>query len=315
MANCDDLFEGFYERIILTESKRKDLQSAREALRDRIRTYFKEELDENVPFFNGQGSFYMRTIVKPRPGEKYDIDDGVYLQNLPLQKSEWPTTQTAHDWIYDAVKGHTDGKPIDKGPCIRVVYAGDYHVDLAIYGINDRKAYLAEKEEKKWIESDPQAFSEWFKNKIANNSEQLRKTICYLKAWADNQSGKMLKGIAFTISASNNFEKSLSDDECLVKTAAKISIALKRERQITKPVVPYENLLSQWTSEDLNSFIKRLDLFVLNGGRALVEKDKTRAAKIWIEEFGNRFPAYQDDEKTDKPDVNIVIPRVTNPWS
>lgn len=315
MANCDDLFKGFYERIILTESKRKDLQSAREALRGRIRTYFKEELDATVPFFNGQGSFYLRTIVNPLLGKKYDIDDGIYLQNLPLQKLEWPATQTAHDWIYDAVKGHTEEKPIDKGPCIRVVYTGDYHVDLAIYGISDNKAYLAEKNEKKWIESDPKAFSDWFKNKITNNGEQLQRIICCLKAWSDNQSDKMLKGIAFTISASNNFEKSLSDDECLVKTAAKMSIALKRERQITKPVVPYENLLAKWTSEDLNNFITRLDLFALNGSRALVEKDKNKAAKIWIEEFGDRFPAYQDDEKTDKPDINIVRSRVTNPWS
>jgi hypothetical protein len=299
MANCDSLFKRFYSKIILTESKQEDLRSVREALRGRIRAYFKNDLNEAMPFFHGQGSFYMKTIINPLPDKKYDIDDGVYLQNLPSRKLDWPTAQTAHNWIYDAVKGHTEEDPIDKGPCIRVIYATDYHVDLAIYGISDQKAYLAEKNEGKWIESDPKAFADWFNNKIANHGEQLRRVICYLKAWADNQSSKMLKGVAFTISATNNFEGSQFDDECLVKTAAKMSIALKKERQIKKPVVPYENLLAKWTKEELDGFISRFDLFILNGVKALAEKDKSKAIKIWIGEFGDRFPELESDKLTE----------------
>lgn len=290
MANCDSLFKKFYSKIILTESKQEDLRSAREVLRSRIRTYFKNKLEEAAPFFHGQGSFYMKTIINPLPGKKYDIDDGVYLQNIPSRKLDWPVAQTVHNWIYEAVKGHTEEDPIDKGPCIRVIYAADYHVDLAIYGISDKKAYLAERNEGKWIESDPKAFAEWFNKKIADNGERLRRTICYLKAWADNQSSKMLKGIAFTISAANNFEDSPSDDVCLVRTAAKMLDALKKERQISKPVTPYENLLVKWKKEEINGFIDKLNIFILNGLKAIEEKDKSRAAKIWVKEFGNRFP-------------------------
>jgi len=296
MANCDSLFKKFYSKIILTESKQEDLRSAREALRSRIRVYFKNELNEAVPFFHGQGSFYMKTIINPLPGKKYDIDDGVYLQNLPSRKLDWPAAQAAHNRIYDAVKGHTEEDPIDKGPCIRVVYAADYHVDLAIYGMSDKKAYLAEKNEGKWIESDPKAFADWFNGKITSNGEQLRRIICYLKAWADNQSSKMLKGVVFTISAVNNFENSPFDDECLVKTATKMSSALKKERQIKKPVFPYENLLAKWTKEELDSFISKLDIFILHGVNALAEKDKSKATKIWIKQFGDRFPEVELDK-------------------
>lgn len=296
MANCDSLFRIFYSKITLNESKQEDLRSAREALRSRIRTYFKEELKEATPFFRGQGSFYMKTIINPRPGEKYDIDDGIYLQNLPLQKSNWPTARTAHNWIYNAVKGHTGNDPIDKGACIRVIYAEDYHVDLAIYGISGETAYLAEKNEEKWLESDPRAFIDWFQQGVDDKGDQLRRVVCYLKAWADNQPGKMLKGIAVTISAVNNFESSPFDDECLIKSVARISGSLKKERQINKPVVPYENLLAKWTKEELNGFIDKLDIFVLNGKKALEENNKSRAAKIWVNEFGDRFPELESDK-------------------
>lgn len=299
MANCDNLFKNFYNKIVLTESKREDLRSVREVLRSKIRSYFNDERKETTPFFYGQGSFYMKTIINPLPGNKYDIDDGIYLQNLSSLKSNWPTAQTAHNWIYNAVKGHTKEDPIDKGPCIRVVYAADYHVDLAIYGISDKKAYLAEKNEKAWIESDPKAFASWFNGRIVDEGEQLRRVICYLKAWADNQSSEMLKGLAFTISAADNFVNSPFDDECIVKTAANMSIALKRERQIKKPVVPYENLLARWTKEELDDFISKLDIFILNGSKALVEKDKSEAVEIWIKEFGNRFQGLESDKIED----------------
>lgn len=296
MTNCDSLFKKFYNKIILTESKQEDLRSAREALRSRIRMYFKDKFNEATPFFYSQGSFYMKTIINPLPGKKYDIDDGIYLKNLDLVRIKWPTPQTVHNWIYEAVEGHTEKKPIDKGPCIRVVYAADYHVDLAIYGMDDKEVYLAEKNEGKWIESNPKAFADWFNARIADNSEQLRRIICYFKAWADNQSSKMLKGIAFTISAANNFENKSSDDECLIKTAANISNTLKKERQIKKPVAPYENLLTKWTREELDGFIDKLDAFILNGVRALEEKDKDKAAKIWVREFGDRFPEFESEK-------------------
>lgn len=56
----------------------------------------------------------MGTIVNPLDGE-YDIDDGVYLQNLDKEnKDSWPTPETVHSWIYKAVEGHTKEDPIDK---------------------------------------------------------------------------------------------------------------------------------------------------------------------------------------------------------
>ena len=41
MANCHDLFQKFYDEVKLTPSKEDSLKTAREAIREKIRNYFK----------------------------------------------------------------------------------------------------------------------------------------------------------------------------------------------------------------------------------------------------------------------------------
>ena len=130
MADMQSEFKTFHDLIALTSGKKVLLRTARNALRDKIRKHFRDVLKLNVPKFHGQGSYAMGTMVNPLNGE-FDIDDGVYLQHLdPSDKSDWPTPETVHSWLVQATQGHTSQKPIDKSTCVRVRYAGQYHVDL-----------------------------------------------------------------------------------------------------------------------------------------------------------------------------------------
>jgi len=289
MSDCHKLFEDYYKKISLTDAKKQNLRKARKQLRDKIRKYFEEKKGEKPPLFRGQGSFYMETIVNPLPGGEYDIDDGVYLQNLKENKSDWPSPETVHEWILQAIKGHTDKEPKDKRTCIRVLYSADYHVDLPIYGIENGVAYLAVKQEG-WSESDPKSFIDWFEGRLEVHGEQLRRIICYLKTWADFKKGSMLSGVAFTVSASNNFTASVRDDKALVATARQMKSQLQRERSINKPVVPYENLVGDWTDQEIDDFIHKLDFLIQKGEEAIRSDDEEEASECWREVFGDRFP-------------------------
>ena len=160
MADCHDLFEKFLEEITLHDSKKLNLIAARDALREKIKTYFRDKKKFSVPKFHGQGSYMMRTVVNPLDGE-YDIDDGVYLQHLGEDKSRWPSPSEAHKWIYEAVDGHTNEKPFEKPTCIRVIYVSNYHVDLPIYSSYKGDYYLADKNSG-WRISDPKSITDWF---------------------------------------------------------------------------------------------------------------------------------------------------------
>ena len=188
MINTDDLFKKFDSCIQLSVSKESELRRGRNALRSKIKNWFQDN-DMLIPKFCWQGSFAIKTTIDLSNNQEYDLDDGVYLNEIYANYSP----STVHSWIRQAVDGHTH-KIVDKDTCVRVVYANQYHIDYPIYIIDEHgNAKLAHKS-KGWIVSDPKAFKDWFIDSVNRNGEQLRRIVRYLKAWKES-SQKPLKGI------------------------------------------------------------------------------------------------------------------------
>ena len=302
MADCHDLFIKFHSNIKLSDSNNDNLRKARDTIRDRIVSFFKEELEEKVPKFQSQGSFSMYTVVTPLDGE-FDLDDGVYLQNIDLDSSEYPSPEKVHRWIYKAVEGHTKAAPIDKSTCIRVTYAGEYHVDLPIYGNKDSDTYLAEKGEKGWHKSDPVTFTEWFTSNIKLSGEQLRKVTQYIKAWADYKGStrKLLNSFALTILGVNNFEKAERDDVAFSATIRNIVDASNISSFLINPVDTSEIISEKISQTAWTNFKQRLSELQEIASEALKNESKEEASKLWQKVFGDRFPDYIDPKKGEKP--------------
>lgn len=105
MANNHIQFTAFNDTI--TSSKRATLKSNRNALRNKIRTYFKNNWPEKIqPKFHGQGSYAMHTILNPLNDDKdlgaYDLDDGVYF--IGTSEDDRETINWYHNEVYEAVK-------------------------------------------------------------------------------------------------------------------------------------------------------------------------------------------------------------------
>jgi hypothetical protein len=306
MADCNDLFNEFYEKISLTDSQLNYLKQARDAIRNKIKNYFKEK--ENIPpKFWIQGSYMMKTIVNPLNGE-YDLDDGVYLQNIDTNKDNWPSAETVHNWIYEAVKGHTKEDPLDKRACIRVLYSGKYHVDLPVYGIYKEEIYLAEKGEKGWNISNPKNLLEWFDKQVNDKGEQIIKIIRYFKAWADYQgkskNKKLPSGLILTILAIENYEKRDRDDDTFGRTIRNINQYITNSFIIYNPVNGNEILSEHLKENQKEDFKLLISNLLYNTNRALGEVNKKEACKIWREEFGDRFTNcdnIEDKLKTSSP--------------
>ena len=293
MANCNDTFSVYHYAIKLTSIKKNTLKAARKAVRDKIRTFFKDTLEYEIPKFYGQGSYAMNTLVNPLNGE-YDIDDGVYLQNLDDDKDKWVAPETAHGWIVKATDGHTNEKPIDKNNCVRVRYAGNYHVDLPIYGIDAGTSYLAVKGSG-WEESNPKLLADWFRSKVRAHGEQLRNVIRYFKAWADYQSqastAKMPSGIILTILVTEAFNAAENrDDTSFLETAKAIKNRLLISSRIDRPVKPFEDLGEHLSDAQLQHLIDQLKALIEKGTEAANESDKKKACQCWRDALGDRFP-------------------------
>lgn len=303
MANCHDLFLEFYDKIVLPETKKETLRKAHDAIRDRIEKKFAVAGRTPVPLFRDQGSYAIHTIVNPINGE-YDIDDGVYLQNLnKTDNKDWPTPETVHQWVYDAVDGHTDQKPIDKRTCVRVVYTGQYHVDLPIYAPLKGDNLHAEKGKKNWNPSNPQAVTDWFQKAMKQYGDQLRRMVRYFKAWADYNSkdGKLPSGFIFTVLVVEKFVTSERDDVCFGQLARALHSRMISSPYVNNPADPSEDLYQRYDDKEKKSFLDFLRRLQDAASNALSTEGKKDACTWWYKEFGDRWANCDALDEEDKP--------------
>ncbi|PEA35572.1 hypothetical protein CON45_29265 [Priestia megaterium] len=302
MAQCNDLFLKLNDEIGLKSTKKSTLRTSRNTLRKKIQDHFEETLKVSKPKFWGQGSYMMNTTIVPIEGE-FDIDDGVYLIHLSgKEEKDWPATSTVHNWILNAVDGHTSTSPIDKNTCVRVIYKDDYHIDFPIYIKGNDAAHpkLAHKT-KGWIDSDPKALTNWFNSEVSDKGAQLKRLVRYFKKWKDYKKGsdKFPSGMIFTILAANHFLKGYEedDDSAFIATAKEIYDSLNSSFTLTRPVFPEEELFDGWSETAKANFLSKLSTLVTNGQKALEKESKKEAADIWRNLFGESFPEYSSPEE------------------
>lgn len=302
MLDLNKLFEDFHDEISLTKTYKDKITKGRDALRTRIGNKF-EEKGRKKPQHCTQGSYAMRTAIMPTGDDEFDLDNGVYLKGYSIEQDDWPSTQTVHTWVKDAVNGHTSNPPIDKNTCVRVVYEDKYHIDLPIYimGENsdgDSIAYLAHKS-KGWIESDPKAFTNWFQGFVNDNGQQIRHMVKYLKAWKDHKNID-IKGMAITILVCNNFSVTANrDDISLLDTVTNIIDSLEDSFHCYKPVTPTdEDLFADISETSKNSILNGLNNLKRKLDIAINEKSNEKeATDILRTVFGDRFPDGEDVNK------------------
>lgn len=293
MANLHHAFLELNESARLHASRKDSLRTSRDAIRDKIRRYFACRPLGLKPKFHGQGSFMMNTIIEPISRE-FDIDDGIYF----ISKDEpGYSTQTFHNWIVDALKGHTKEDPVDKNTCVRVIYKANYHVDLPVYYVQEgAKPKLAHKV-KGWIESDPREFMIWFSDQCDERG-QLRRIVRYLKVWSDFRKGELPSGMIMSILAAENYISNPRDDIALYLTLAKIMETLRRRFTCTRPTTPIgEDLLNTFSQTKREYFLSSLRSLVEAASFATSDSASHKdACKQWQSCFGaDRFP-FEDEE-------------------
>lgn len=302
MLNLNKLFLDFSEEITLTKTYKNKITTGRDALRKKTESKFAEN-SRNKPKHCTQGSYAMHTATMPLDDDEFDLDNGVYLQGYTAEQHTWPSTQTVHGWIKDAVDGHTSNTPVDKNTCVRVIYEDKYHIDLPIYIMGkdedeNEVAYLAHKT-KGWVKSDPKAFTGWFQGYVNENGQQVRRIVKYLKAWKDYKNID-LKGMAITILVCENLNLTEDrDDISLLDTITNIIDVIEDDFYCFKPVIPTDEDLFENVSETTkNSIINGMKNLKNKLDKAIYEKKNEKEATDLLKKmFGERFPDGEDADK------------------
>ncbi|MBK8877304.1 MAG: hypothetical protein IPN74_01760 [Haliscomenobacter sp.] len=282
MADCQSLFSKYNDDLNITATKRDRLKKAKEALRERIKDYFKEHHPEYVPQFFIQGSYKMKTMIRTKDNE-CDLDDGVYFLRKP-----GVTATVLQKWVYEAVEGHTTGGQQHRKKCIRVIYSGDYHIDIPVYYMFSEDGdhpFLAVKNEG-WQESDPKEFLEWFRDV---KTSQMVRISRYLKGWCDHKRNNMPSGLAIAVLTQKNLIENERDDIALRETLKAIKNSLKVSWMCVMPTTPKDDLFGKYDDTFKNNFFTALDDFIADADAAMDEGCQESQQKM-AEAFGDRFP-------------------------
>jgi hypothetical protein len=299
MANCNKLFLDFDKELDLTKSKKENLKTSRENIRSAIEDYFKEHHPEYVPYFWIQGSYKMKTVIRYKD-DTCDIDDGVYFFKEPDVSGK--TLQT---WVLNAVEDLTNTPSQHRSRCIRVIYKGDYHIDLPVYYKLDKDddsehPKLAVKDEE-FEESDPKKFIKWF-GEQRDEDDQLIRIIKYLKAWGDKIQNKMPSGLALTLLVCECIEYNNRDDVGLRNTLKAIKNRLNTSwvLKMPPPCPDDSNLFGSYDQDKKDHILDKLNKFIEDADEAIDnEANQLEASKLWKTHLGPYFPEGKD-ENVDK---------------
>lgn len=314
MADNQKQFKGFLANIELVGDDLADLRTSRDANRDRIKKHWKDILKRTVPSFEEQGSFEMGTVVRPISGD-YDLDDGMYLQCIGDDPDKWPATSTVQGWVVDAVKGATSTDPKKMKRCVRIPYKGGYHIDIPAYGTDSFgtvRVFKKDQAPNEFDESNPVALVDWFKERKKSHND-LRDLVRFFKAWRDHKRGTLLKikSVTMTILISEQIVSSDSYAESVISTARACDTYIRYGNKICKPVAPFDELTSGWTTEDRTAIADCFKALADRGDDALSAETERDGALIWEKQFGNRFPVPDaDTSKSAGEALRTTVPPV-----
>lgn len=110
-----------------------------------------------------QGSFRLKTTVKPIGQEEYDLD---FVAELPMDSVMTPHQLYDHIFRILSTDGIHDKMVEKKKRCIRVNYANDFHMDIMpgkLVNSVTHEIVVPDKELKYWYHhSNPIGFANWF---------------------------------------------------------------------------------------------------------------------------------------------------------
>ena len=169
MTNLGELLK---ERINITP----EMEEGAENIYKETAEYLSKNLEAYSPDIFPQGSFKLKTIIRPiQDKDEFDLD---FVCLLDIAKSN--ITQTdLYALLGDTLRQKYEAILEPKKRCWRLNY-GNFHVDI-LPAIPDpdfikdpnRPLLIPDKDKKVWQSTNPKGYAEWFKNKAQRTQKRM----------------------------------------------------------------------------------------------------------------------------------------------
>ena len=288
-------------------------QSALDLLAARVEAVYGALHDDTVvgPIVTGkipQGSWAHRLIIKPKPGDEFDADFLLEMDEV----DGWEPKQYINE-VYYALKRHsTYSKQAEqrKTRCVSLKYAPKdgigCHLDIVPFvTLGDGRRVIVNRNKNAWEpasgSTDPQAFSEWVFDRDTLTGKNFRKVVRLMK-YLRRELGSFngVKSVILTTVLGMQVAevKSLDPQYCKNLPTALLQIVEDLDAWLqvrpTKPHLPNPNgdgtdFDHRWTQQTYSNFRDRINSIAATMRAACDEPNKTVSIKAWQDLFGTKF--------------------------
>lgn len=294
-------FESFLaEKVQLNPDRASRLQGHVDALD----TYIEDATNYGPIFLSTipAGSWAHRTIIKPvQDNDEFDAD-------LLVEVAEHETWE-ARDYIeklYDDLRANGTYKErvSRKSRCVRVNYAGDFHVDLVPYTERFGSSYITNRHEPpntgSFELSNPDRFSEWVDSKDRASNDHFRTSMQLLKYLRDYKSTFTCKSIILMTLAGNatsdlaatlHPERYADLPTAFVHLLEDLAASLPDEMPaVMDPAGSGDNFADRYVDDwDYSNFRSKINDYSQKCRIALDETDAEASEALWQHVFGAGF--------------------------
>jgi hypothetical protein len=260
-----------------------------------------DEIGELVLAKIPQGSWAHRTIIKPKPGAEFDADVLIQIAEVAAWVKDPRSYRNAID---DALARNGVYKEMPrerKCRCVRVSYAGDFHVDLVPYVIHDDGSEsIVNGDDNAFEPSNPRGFTAWMGEKDEISSDNLRKIIRLMKYLRDHRSSFVgTRSIILTTLLGERIDASTiaSDPGCysdvpttLVRVTEDLDAWMPARRpSIDDPSAPGATFDHRWSDETYRALRDDIRRYAGAFRDAYDDAGETSSLEKWRALFGDGF--------------------------
>jgi Second Messenger Oligonucleotide or Dinucleotide Synthetase domain/Adenylyl/Guanylyl and SMODS C-terminal sensor domain len=294
-------FDSFLRtEVNLNQSRLDRLQSRVDSIESFISTHeiFSDCFRAMIP----TGSWAHRTIIKPaRAGYEFDADVLLFLDT----QTDW-NPRDYIEFLYSAFRssGTYTSLPTRKTRCVRIDYAGDFHIDIVPFVERNGSHYISNRHEPAGTGcfelANPEGFTQWIEEKQRVSKGTFIKVVRLLKFLRDHKTTFSCKSIILTVmlgslvdeaEAASNPELYADVPSALVSLCERLADTLPVYMPpVYDPAGTGDNFTERYGGEwNYDNFRKRVKAYAGLVREAYDETDRSASIAVWQQVFGDKF--------------------------
>lgn len=266
------------------------------------------------------GSYAQRTIIRP-VGALDEFDADVLLELT--EQNDWAADDYVQK-VYEVFRGSSTyrEKVSRKSRCVRVNYAGDFHIDVVPYLERHGERFITNRATNQFERTDPEGFNTWLDEQDRITSGRLVKVIRLMKFVRDFKNTFSVKSVILTILLGERVSGTAlwaDPDHYKDLPTAFVNIledldtflqANPTMPSIDDPSCPSENFNHRWDQAQYATFRTKINYYAARARDALDETDREESYRKWRLIFGEDFGTYT--EITKSSEAHLALAHVRN---